>query len=634
MHALAKSDILLAEVVARQISIDIAVYRNDSDKIPRAAQRLHDAQRALAAINFRIEALKHLSDRKHAQQMAKFLPGPCLHLVNRIDDIDQMVFFVLVMQLLVFCLYGSSIHEDALNGWQLVFPPVFLLRLMLEMVLVGPSEYWYCNRQQDKMLANRFDAICVVIQGVIWCKWIGRSFADAGSSSIGPISTLESYRTDLFLLSIGLCRLVTSTPHFRKIVYVLATSVETCGTMLTTLIICMVEFSAFGMLLFRDYHVTTDSGNEYYNALGTSLFTHFQLFIGEGWHDIMYAAIAATDTTACWHFIMYQLIVGILFGNLILGVVIDVYNQVAKVESISLRECLEKASFADMNDDEQARAFQLLCDLLDELDLLPDPFGEVHHIHFEAVGVQEDESDAILDKVKSRRKKDDKARHDNKFATPSMGQVRTRFFNGQIEELPPLEGPEVPQMQQPQQPRQQKESMTRQQPYNPVPRRRGQSKESNGDAHIRILTEVPPASPPASPDSGTRRGTQKRPVFLDSPPPGILDPDQIIPTASPRAGRTESPPRGRGSAGPSAGPSIDSRSPPESPKSPKGRGGIAGRYMEKYGVQEVSFTGSGLLRLSPDSVTGGGKGRMTTAQRLERKGVTTTSPAGMPRGVE
>lgn len=83
MHSIGSSEILMSEVVERQLMLDIQQYRNDCDKIPRAAQKLVDSQRALSAIRFRIEALRNLQDRKFSQQMTKLLPGCCAGLTQR-----------------------------------------------------------------------------------------------------------------------------------------------------------------------------------------------------------------------------------------------------------------------------------------------------------------------------------------------------------------------------------------------------------------------------------------------------------------------------------------------------------------------------------------------------------------------
>jgi len=202
-------------------------------------------------------------------------------------------------------------------------------------------------------------------------------------SSGEDLKARPNYHRELFLLSGGLFRLITSTIHFRKVVYIMLHAIYECTPIWVTLLVICVEYSALALLLFRDFEITSDTGNQYFFSLGISVFTHFQLFIGEGWHDIMYSTVEKTDITAIYFFISYIILVTILFGNLFLGVLIDVYHEVEQVESINLDQTLE-IGFKHHRSDERSQKFKMLCHLLEELSLLPDPFSSVHSIHFDA----------------------------------------------------------------------------------------------------------------------------------------------------------------------------------------------------------------------------------------------------------
>ena len=90
----------------------------------------------------------------------------------------------------------------------------------------------------------------------------------------------------------------------------------------------------------------------------------------------MYGVAAASTVASTYVFISYIILVTLLFGNLFLGVIIDIYAQIEKVQSINLHETLE-ITFSNLSDDESRVAFELLCDLLKELGKLPDPFGAI-----------------------------------------------------------------------------------------------------------------------------------------------------------------------------------------------------------------------------------------------------------------
>merc|ERR1711970_1696208 len=87
----------------------------------------------------------------------------------------------------------------------------------------------------------------------------------------------------------------------------------------------------------------------------------------------MYAAALKTDSTVVYLFVSYIVIVTLLFGNLFLGVIIDIYGEIEHVECLTLQSTLEIV-FKDLSEEEDEMVFKLLYDLLEKLDVLPDPF--------------------------------------------------------------------------------------------------------------------------------------------------------------------------------------------------------------------------------------------------------------------
>lgn len=52
----------------------------------------------------------------------------------------------------------------------------------------------------------------------------------------------------------------------------------------------------------------------------------WQVFIGEGWHSIMQQALAQKSQVLCVFFVFYVLVVGTLFSNLFVGIVINIFQ--------------------------------------------------------------------------------------------------------------------------------------------------------------------------------------------------------------------------------------------------------------------------------------------------------------------
>jgi len=377
MHNIAANENLLAHVVRSKLKLDIAGYAEAGEKIPDAFEKQEEAERSLSAIDFRIEALEHLEDRKLGNVL-KLAHIGLEKFAIKVDEVRQITFVFLFFHLFSFALYGTVIEDEHLNKLQMFFPPLFLLEILFDVFVLGLEEFWYCNRARDRVYANRIDVVVVLIQAAVWFKWLISGSYDARGQG------------DLFLLSLGTVRIVTSSTHFRKIFYVLSHSIYCCGPIGVTLAVVVMFYATFSLWLFRDKNVLSGSGHNYFDGLGACLFTHFQLFIGEGWHDIMYATVNKYDGTVVYIFVTYVIFVTVLFGNLFLGVIINIYNEVDTVDSINLHETLE-ISFQDMSSEQRNKNFRLLCDLLEELEMLPDPFGPLQQIHLGNTNVSLDE---------------------------------------------------------------------------------------------------------------------------------------------------------------------------------------------------------------------------------------------------
>ena len=94
----------------------------------------------------------------------------------------------------------------------------------------------------------------------------------------------------------------------------------------------------------------------------------FRLFVGEGWHDILYSASDSTTEAARFWFIGYIFIVGMLYSELFVGVIISLYADVSAISSPRVFNVLEEI-FRDFSTDER--------------DVLIDDMLEINHLHEE-----------------------------------------------------------------------------------------------------------------------------------------------------------------------------------------------------------------------------------------------------------
>jgi len=378
LKEVAGSQALLCHIKIRTLEVKLEeLWRTDrSDFI---LKQIRSVEREQAAVRFKLELLLRRDAYAQGHVSAGWredlnLRGVrfCLAWIRTTfspDDMNNVSFLVLVANAAIFALYGLRHDAEDLVYANMVFPPIYLLEIALAVRLVGPREFVTCTHNRESREANLCDLVLVVPQLVIfllWCVALGQG---------DHVSERSSFNVELFMLSLVLFRIITSTPMFQKVVAVLASTVWNCYPIMIFLLAVCFEYSAVGLQVFRDKPAcASDTGNLYFSDFTRSVFTHFQLFIGEGWHDIMFNCMTATNSAALYYFVSYVVLVTLLFGNLFLGVIIDVYQEANEINSVHLHKVLMK-SFRHLAPEERETSFTQLAELLEELELLPDPYA-------------------------------------------------------------------------------------------------------------------------------------------------------------------------------------------------------------------------------------------------------------------
>jgi len=68
--------------------------------------------------------------------------------------------------------------------------------------------------------------------------------------------------------------------------------------------------------------------NPSFATLEDSLIAMFQLMVGEGWHEVMYATTSQTSRTYAWWFFVYIFVITLLFVSLLVGIIIEMFTEV------------------------------------------------------------------------------------------------------------------------------------------------------------------------------------------------------------------------------------------------------------------------------------------------------------------
>ena len=138
-----------------------------------------------------------------------------------------------------------------------------------------------------------------------------------------------SFRFWQALSVLPLYKCLVMQAQFRQIIGSLLTGLGKIGTFCILLGIVFYVCCVLAHLAFKDLEPTGFFSNEKnFTTLGNTCLTMYQIFLGASWSGIMDAAVRQTYQAYTYFFICYRLIVGVLFSQLIVGILIGVFQQV------------------------------------------------------------------------------------------------------------------------------------------------------------------------------------------------------------------------------------------------------------------------------------------------------------------
>ena len=92
------------------------------------------------------------------------------------------------------------------------------------------------------------------------------------------------------------------------------------------------------------FAVSTDTS---FNTFSDSMSTLIQLFVGEGWHEVMYANILATGFEFSYYFIFYIIMISLFVSNLLTSVIL---SSMAHNNKLKIKDKLHNTCYnADFN---------------------------------------------------------------------------------------------------------------------------------------------------------------------------------------------------------------------------------------------------------------------------------------------
>jgi voltage-gated sodium channel len=137
---------------------------------------------------------------------------------------------------------------------------------------------------------------------------------------LGNLSALRALRI------LRALRLLSAIPEFREVTESLVRAAKGASAVFGIIALLLYVFAVMSSKLFGVTHP------EYFANLQTSLFTHVQLMVFDGWGETVGTVMNSSGFIAFWYFLGFSLIVGFVLISMLIGVIVDAKQTVTNDE--------------------------------------------------------------------------------------------------------------------------------------------------------------------------------------------------------------------------------------------------------------------------------------------------------------
>ena len=265
---------------------------------------------------------------------------------------------LLMLDALVISLMGLVPAYDGPFGGMDIFSlgllVLFSIEVSVRVWVTSPSIFWnYARYKKDgteDQFANRMHLCLTVIAGL-------------GVIVFGVISSrydAQYHNWFRFFLALPVGRLLVTNDQSRHLLWCLVLILPMFVDLLIFLLLIFYVFSYWGVWLFHDkFKVLAYEGEGGhpgcdFDSLTNAMITLFQLLVGEAWHEVMYAAVKVTDWSYAYYFVSFSFIVSMLFTNLIVGVILAVFQMAQPMTSPTFRMLVKRRRYDSIQNETKA----------------------------------------------------------------------------------------------------------------------------------------------------------------------------------------------------------------------------------------------------------------------------------------
>jgi len=235
------------------------------------------------------------------------------------------------VNVLVAGLYSTAVATDRVDAALAVFPGLHVMQIIWTICSEGVQSYFTKQDPNTKVSRRVILWICAFS-----ATGVGFLYGDPDGELVGT-------NLSRFMVSSTVWILFWTSYLYRSMLHTFWLSVKASFMFLITMWVVMSLFAFAAVQLFEG-KANHDDGSDLFPNYFTTMVRCFRLFIGEGWHGIMYAVADNSTGAAKYFFMLYTFLITMLFGQLLVGVIISMFQLVTGLKSKRVYNAVEEMS--------------------------------------------------------------------------------------------------------------------------------------------------------------------------------------------------------------------------------------------------------------------------------------------------
>ena len=338
------NEVFRREMQIEAISNKIAVKKQSltTPEVKLSQEKREKENFSIKQLDLRIELLKHDLQKARTVATDLFWNG----IAER--DIDGLVTVWTTLQCMFLAFYGTKMASSTVDFMAVLFTCGHILDIIVRCIQKKSLWLFLAGRGQGSLRLNRcWSFTCVVISAAGLVLYICTKLDNGFKYHVGD----QGVKAFQLAMAVSIFRLMVTVESFSQLLYSISSGLEPVSVYAILLIMIMSLYSSAAYVLFR--HMDNPEGHIYWASPFDSLTTMFQLLVGEGWNGVMDYTTQQTYKVVMYFFMSYTMITTILFSQLFLGIIIQLYTDMEKLRAVD-KEALLYVTLGSLCPDKKA----------------------------------------------------------------------------------------------------------------------------------------------------------------------------------------------------------------------------------------------------------------------------------------